>query len=145
MNRPHTICRMLLAGVLMVAGTMAMALPAAAQMLSASAEKELDVRFQLEMQRLKTMGPGATEDAKELQKQYDAYHRDAKVREAIVHETEDRIVQAREAFNQYYNQLVTEGDRAGADRMRQLFEISLTGVPVNADAPTEHAGPAPAP
>ena len=135
--------RFILTGVI-VAGC---ALPAqAAQPVSGAFDKELDLRYQTEMRQLKVMGPGAKEYAKELQKQYDAYRHDAKQHEVILQQTRERIAQAREAFNQYYQQLVSEGQAEGAERMKTLFEISLMGAPVVTEAsPAEHAGPTPAP
>ena len=98
------------------------------------------------MRQLQTMGPGAKEYAKELRKQYDAYRHDARQHEVVLQQTRERIAQAREAFNQYYQQLVAEGQAEGAERMKTLFEISLMGAPVATDAaPTEHAGPTPTP
>ena len=106
------------------------ALPACAQTPSSATDREVTLRFQAEMQRLKAFGPQATEYGKELQKQYDAYMRNATARAAVVRETQERIVQAREAFDRYYQQLVAEGDVEGAERMKKLFEISLLGIPV---------------
>ena len=136
--------RFILTGIIVAGGV----LPAqAAQPIAGGAsDQELDLRYQTEMRQLKTMGPGAKEYAKELQKQYDAYRHDAKQHEVVLQQTRERIVQAREAFNQYYQQLVSEGQAEGAERMKTLFEISLMGAPVATDAAsTEHAGPTPTP
>lgn len=127
----------------LVALVLACATPATAEPLS-STDQELALRFQAEMQRLQSFGPQAAEYAKELQKQYDAYRRDAQVKEAVRQETQERINQAREAFDRYYQQLVAEGQAEGAERMKKLFEISLMGAPLAVAEPAA-AAPASAP
>ena len=128
--------------MMLIAGMAAAAAPAwAAAAAQAPLNPELLARCEVEIRRMKAHGQ--KEFAAELQKQWDLYVNDPAVHEAVQKETGERITQAREAFNRYYNQLVAEGQKEGADRMRQLFEISLTGAPVNAAADAERAGPAP--
>lgn len=106
-----------------------------------SLDPELLTRCEIEIRRMKARGQ--KEFAAELQKQLDLYVKDPVVHAAVHQETTERITQARAAFNQYYDQLVAEGQTEGAERMRQLFEISLTGAPVATGAEVERAGPTP--
>lgn len=131
--------RTLLAAVMTAAAAPAWAQQAVQQPL----DPELLTRYEVELRRMQAHGQ--KEYAKELEKQWALYVNDPAVHTAVHQETAERIAEARAAFNQYYNQLVAEGQQEGADRMRQLFEISLTGAPVNAGAEVERAGPAPAP
>ncbi len=116
-------------------------LPAHAQMPDGIVDQEVALRFQAEMQRLRALGPQATEYVRELQKQYDAYTHNAKARQTVIRETMERMARAREAFNRYYQGLVAEGNAEDAERMKKLFEISLQGVPLTT-ASTAAAPPA---
>lgn len=130
---------------LLVAVMTAVAAPAWAQQQAVpqALDPELLTRCEVEIRRMQARGQ--QEFAAELQKQLDLYFKDAIVHAAVRQETAERIAQARAAFNAYYQQLVVEGQQAGADRMRKLFEISLTGAPANAGADVERAGPTPTP
>ena len=109
-------------------------LPALAQE-AGTLDPELTTRCRIEVKRLKARG--MDEAAKELQHQFDLYAKDAKTRQAVIDETAKRIQNAREAFKTYYQQLIAEGQPEGAERMRQLFEISIKGAPLTASAPAK--------
>ena len=130
-----------LAGLL--AGTPASVFAQPAGQAGAPLEPEVLARCAVEVRRLQAHHQQAL--AAELQHQLDLYLTDPAVHQAVRTETAERITQARKAFNRYYAKLVAEGDQASADRMRQLFEISLTGVPANKASQIERAGPTPTP
>ena len=127
-----------LAGLL--AGTPALV---CAEPAGAPLEPEVLARCAAEVHRLQVHHQ--TEYAAELQHQLDLYLTDPAVHQAVRTETAERITQARKAFDRYYAKLVAEGNQASADRMRQLFEISLTGAPATKTSPVERAGPGPSP
>ncbi len=103
-------------------------------------DPELVTRCQLEIKKLKARG--MNEAAQEMQRQFDAFANNPKVHEQVIQETRQRLTQAREAFNKYYQQLVAEGETEGAERMKKLFEISLTGAPLtNPTAPATPVTP----
>ena len=91
-------------------------------------DPELVSRCQFEIKKLKARG--MDEAAQELQRQFDAFAKNPKTREAVLKETSRRLTDAREAFNKYYQQLLAEGEKESAERMRQIFEISLRGAPL---------------
>ena len=128
-----------LGGLLM---SLAGALPAWAQPAAqVSPNPKVLARCAVEVRRLQAHGQ--QEMAAELQRQLDLFQRDPSVHQAVLEETAARLTQARTAFERYYARLVAEGQREGAERMRRLFEISLTGAPAGADTAVERSGPTP--
>ena len=103
-------------------------LPAALAQEAGTLDPELVSRCQFEIKKLKARG--MDEAAQELQRQFDAFAKNPKTREAVLKETSQRLTDAREAFSKYYQQLLAEGEQESAERMRQIFEISLRGAPL---------------